>query len=548
MNSIEQIRKEALRVWGEMGQRQKLAVGLLVMGSVVALALLGLWASRPEYTTVYTGLSEEDAASIVDVLQKLGVPYQLAGNGTTIRVSSKEVYNVRLEVAREGLPSGGIVGFELFDQGGLTALGMSEFTQRINYQRALEGELARTISALDGVQQARVHLVIPEKALFTENQSKPTASVVLALRPGRTLSEDRIWGISNLVASSVEGLEPDHVTIVDVNGRVLAEGTDGQSAGKSGPRLSAAQLNVQQEVERHLENGLQQKLNTALGPNKAVVMVNAELNWAEIETTSEIFEPEGSGQAGVVRSQQQSIEATGAITVAGGVPGVDANVVPIYQSVITGTQEGGVVRHDTTVNYEVSKTVMRTVNTPGNIRRLSVAVLLDSNDPDLVAQQPAIEQMAQAAVGYNPDRGDVVTIDLVPFDDHLAEQARALEEAERWALYMSLARLAAPILGLGILLFFVRRTFSSLEERMIVDLGPAPLLQLEGPTDKADIPEMGVGEPGSLLAALDQPMDEVEDMALDLEDIRRRKQLTQVAEEHPDAVARVVQRWLLEEG
>lgn len=540
MNVIQQLWNEASRTWGGMGRRQKLLASTLSVGSLLVLIFFAVWASRPNYTTAYTGLSEKDAAEIVDILQKQGIPYELTGDGTTIRVPSQDVYKVRLEVARQGLPRGGTVGFELFDQSGLGNLGMTDFTQRVSYQRALEGELSRTISALDGVEQARVHLVIPEKRLFTQNQAKSTASVMLELHPGRSLSEDQVWGISNLVASSVEGLEADNITIVDVHGRVLAEGTASQSAEKSGLRLNMAQISAGRDVERNLEGRLQQMLDEALGPNKAVVRISADLDWAQVETTSEQFKPESDSQAGVVRSLRQTLETTGGITVTGGVPGVDANVAPIYQPVITGTQGAGLVRRDTTVNYEVSKTVMRTVNTPGDIKRLSVAVLLDSNDANLVAQQPAIEQMVQAAIGYNSTRGDTVTVDVLPFDNQLAEETSALKEAQRRDLYMDLARLGAAILGVLILLFFVRRTFRRLEERVFVDLGPAPVPQLEGPT-MIEAPATTGTLLGRLAAADEEPA-----LELDLKELRQHRQMIEVAKEQPDTIARVVQRWLTE--
>lgn len=569
MDIIQQLRDEVLRIWGEMNRWQKILVGVLGVSTLLALGLLAIWAGRTEYTTAYTDLSEEDAAAIVDILQNQGVPHQLAAGGTTIRVPEPQIHQVRLDVAREGLPRGGAVGFELFDRGGLANLGMTEFTQRVNYQRALEGELSRTISTINEVEQARVYLVIPEETLFTQNKKEPTASIMVELKPGRSLREDQIWGIGNLTASSVEGLKAENVTIVDVHGQVLAEGTASQATSRSNLRLTMAQMDAERSVERSLEEEVQRMLDTALGPNKALVRINAELEWDQVETTSEQFETQDGGQTGVVRSLRQSIESTGgAAAVTGGVPGVDANVLPIYQPVITGTQgAGGVIRQDSVVNYELSKTVKRTVDNPGDVKRLSVAVVLNSNDDTLIAQQPAIEQMVQAAVGYNADRGDAVTVDLVPFDDRLAEEARAMEEAQRRAEYMSLARLGAAILGLLIVLFFVHRAFRRLEEQVFVDLGPAQVPQLEGPVrerrrrpDKRATEEGVEGLTEDLTQALTTDVGEMtsgelerligeaeHEMELDVEDIRRRKRMNVTAQEQPEAVARVIQRWLEEE-
>lgn len=546
MDIVQQLREELVRVWSGLSRRQRILVGVLGVGSLVLLGLFAMWAGRPNYATAYTGLSEKDAADVVKVLQDLGVPYRLTDGGTAIQVPAQDVYRVRLEVARQGLPRGGSVGFELFDQGGIGNLGMTEFTQRVNYQRALEGELARTITAMEGVEQARVHLVLPEKRLFAQQQEKPTASVMLVLRPGARLSEEQIWAIGNLVASSVEGLEPEQVTIVDTHGRVLAEGGVKRTGESSRMRLSLAQISAEREVELELESRLQRMLDTALGPNKAVVRVSADLDWSQIETTREQYEPQGGSRTGVIRSFRQTIESTGGITVTGGVPGVDANVLPIYQPVITGTEQAGLVRNDTVVNYEISKTVMRTVNAPGDIKRLSVAVLLDSNDPNLIAQQPAIEQMVRAAIGYNGERGDSVTVDFLPFSNELAEQAQALEEVQRRALYMNLARIGLAVLGLLLLLFFLRRFFYRLEERVFVTVERPEMPQLEAPAEAPAgvTAEALTAEPGSLLDLLEEG--EVF-TPLDLEDIRRRKRMVALAQENPEAVARVIQRWLAEE-
>ncbi len=233
---MNQLWSEGARLWNSLGRRQQVVLVVLGVGVVVLLGMLAMWAGQPEYTTAYTNLSEQDAAAIVQQLQKQQVPYQLIGNGTTIRVPANRVYAIRLDMARLGLPKGGGVGFELFDGNNLSSLVVTDFAQRINFQRALEGELGRTIGGLDAIEQARVHLVIPERTLFTEQAKEPTASVMVRLRSGRKLSEEQVWAIGNLVASSVEGLRPENVTIVDVNGRVLAEGAGGETkASKTGP-------------------------------------------------------------------------------------------------------------------------------------------------------------------------------------------------------------------------------------------------------------------------------------------------------------------------
>lgn len=532
---MNQLWSEGLRLWNSLGRRQQIALVVLMVGMVAVLVVFAIWAGQPEYATAYTNLSEQDAAAIVQQLQKQQIPYQLTGDGTTIRVPSNRVYQVRLDMARQGLPKGGAVGFELFDGGNLSSLAMTDFAQRINYQRALEGELSRTIGGLDAVEQARVHLVIPEKTLFSEQAGVPTASVVLRLRTGRKLSEEQIWSIGNLVASSVEGLQPENVTIVDVNGRLLAEGAAGDTrAARSGPRLTMAQLAAQRDFAQDLENRLQQMLDRTLGSGKAVVRATVMLDWAQVETTKESYNPSTGDKAGVVRSAHEVVERQATGGTAGGVPGTSSNLpplgaVPSYQGVLTDTTGGPYVRHEATVNYEVNKTVERQVNSPGTVKRLSVAVLLDSSiDP---ARMTAIEEMMASAAGIDRTRGDTITVDTLTFESTAAQDKKALEEQQRWSLYMDLARIGAALLGLALVLWFLRRSFKRLEARVPTAtlLPPAPeVAQLPTPLQIIGEEEMA------------------EELELDLEDIRRRKRVEELAKSQPEVVARVIQRWLAE--
>jgi flagellar M-ring protein FliF len=275
----------------------KLFVILGLIGAVLAFAMVSmLWLSGDvNQQVLYTQLTVEDAAAITSKLREMKVPYSIAGDGTTILVPSSTVYETRLRLASEGLPQGGGVGFELFDQ---RSFGMTEFVQKLNYRRALQGELARTIMQLAAVHTARVHIVLPEKSLFLDRQEKPTASVALKLIPGRRLSRDQVRGIAHLVASSVEGLDPDDVTIVDTSGQILSR----QDENTSFLSQTEAQLTYQQTLEQNLEHRVQTLLERAVGKGKVLVRVTAALDFQHIERTEERFDSDNPA----VRSEQRN--------------------------------------------------------------------------------------------------------------------------------------------------------------------------------------------------------------------------------------------------
>lgn len=531
------------QAWSNLTSAQRVAVGV---GAVALLALalyVGFWTQTPDYATLYTGLSEEDAAAIVDQLRTLGVPYRLLQGGTAIQVPAREVYNVRLEMAKQGLPKGGTVGFELFDGGQLGNLGMTDFMQRVNYQRALEGELARTIASMEPVASARVHIVIPEPSLFISEERAPTASIVLGLKPNAELTRTQVRAITYLVASSVEGLKPSNITLVDVAGNILSAAGEADAV-PSTLAASTGQLEVQRAYERELETRLQTMLDQALGPNRALVRVSATFNWDQKQINSETYAPLTDG-VGVVRSEtsrEETFEGTG--TPAGGVPGVDSNAqTPTYPTAGS-TGPSKYTRQDTTRNYEVSKVVQSVVQAPGTLQRLSVAVLMDDKIPQ--AQAESIQAMMVAAAGIDATRGDTVAVQRIPFEAQAAEEP-ATAEAERKALWLTLMRLAALLLAMVLLLRFARLTFRDLARRLGQDQvpyvavveeelpAPAPAQPLPEPAAKQELPapEATPAEP--------QP-EEVPRPAPD----PLRNQLIAVAEEDPQLIAELIQTWLAE--
>jgi flagellar M-ring protein FliF len=353
------------QLWDGLTATQRVVLIAVTAGLLVGFASLAFWAGTPEYAVLYGRLGALDAAQVVEKLADDGVPYRLADGGATVLVPADRVYDVRLTLAGEGIPQGGVVGFEIFDQ---TGFGMTDFAQKVNYNRALEGELTRTIGRLTGVEGARVHLVVPERRLFEEEERPASASVVLQLAPARQLGAKQIEGVVYLVSSSVEGLDPDGVTVVDTRGTVLY-----QVDGEEGGLLAGNQLEFKQAYEKDVERRVRDMLERVLGAGAAVVKVAAQFDFDRVEETSETFDPEGV----VVRSEERASESATGVAGPTGVPGVASNVGSVTEGTTAGESGGTSTRESETVNYEVSKTVTRIQRTQGALSRLTVAVAVD---------------------------------------------------------------------------------------------------------------------------------------------------------------------------
>jgi flagellar M-ring protein FliF len=437
----------------------------VLIGSVVAalagFATLLLWSNEPEFRPLFTNLSQDDAAAIVNKLKDERVPYRLMAGGSSIAVPAEQVHESRLRLASEGLPKGGGIGFELFDRANFN---MTNFVQHLNYQRALQGELARTIGQIAVVEQARVHLVVPQKSVFLDEQQKPSASVVLKLRSGAQLAKPQIQGIIHLVASSVEGLQPTQVTIVDTNGRMLAGGEDQEGFG----HLSTSQLEFQHGLEREIERKIQSLLERAVGPQKAMVRVSAAVDFQRVESTHEVFDPAST----VVRSEQRGIEkSSGSSANPSGPPGVASNV-PGAQIPPTppANASSEMQKQNEVVNYEVSKSIKRVVEPVGKIKRLSAAVLIDGTTKDgayvprAEAEMKRYHMLVKTAMGFDAERGDQVEVINVPFDGSQAADVEAVGQGQGPApLWLDIAkRIGAPMLAFIVLLLFLRGLFKRL--------------------------------------------------------------------------------------
>ena len=446
---------------------KRMLVAVVAGVAALAFAILIFVTNRTDYRPLFTNLSTEDAGEIVRKLKDSKTPYQITADGKGVLVPSDKVYELRLTLASEGLPQGGGVGFEIFDR---KNFGMTEFVQKLNYQRALQGELSRTIAQIQGVEQARVHLVVPEKTLFKDSEKPATASVILRMKSNRSLRDSEVQGVIHLVSSAIEGMDPEHVTVLDSRGKILSKG------GSSDPtaRMTSAMQETQRSYEKNVEDRLQSLLDKIVGGGKSVARVTATFDFKQVERVEEKFDPETIA----VRSEQRTEEKGGASSVVGGAPGVQTNLGRTAPT--SGSGAGGGSKNDETLNYEVSRSTAKIVEPVGTLSKLSVAVLVDGKyempaavkegqtakakyTPRSPDELQKIEALIRSAVGFNTERGDQLSVQNIPFQD-VGEVGT--EETNKWwsnPFYQSLVK--NLVIGLGfvaLVMFVIRPLINSL--------------------------------------------------------------------------------------
>ena len=541
MEALNPILEPFQRVWRGLGQAQRIGLGIVVAALVGLVAIVSTVGHSADSAVAFSGLNTDDEAAIVQKLKDAKIPFTLEGGGT-IRVPSGVLQEARLATAGMGLngkPATGS-GFELFNQ---PTFGQTEFTQKVNYQRALESELARSINQMDAVDSSRVHLVVPEQTLFTTQQQPTTASIMLKLKPGRHLDSAQARAISNLVAGSVQGLKPQNLTIVDVNGNILTpDDTSDSSAG-----LSNKQLQTERGYESNMEHHLQAMLDSVLGPGKASVRVSALMNWDQMEQTDETYTPADPTQSPVLTSK--SITETsngGGAGAVGGVPGAASNnaSVPTYQ----GSSAGGATtsRTDTETTYQLSKSIQKRVQAPGAVTRLSVSVMLDDdpNNPNTAMVQ-SVQNAVNAAAGIDPNRGDLLTVTTLPFNrtDFLLAQAAMTDAAQKEQI-MSYARLGAlalgPLVMLAILFFIFRRGKRKVVVSEAVAGQTGDQTQMPPLVDSGEKPAPQMA-PGRSAKHIGQPITE------DPQKVYIREQIQVLGKTNPSTVAQLIQTWMDED-
>lgn len=434
--------------WQAFSATQKAAVVLAGTGLVAAVFYLNTVLVQLSYAPLFKGLSAEDAGAIVQKLEEMKVPYRLTDGGGTIVVPKGEVYRTRANLAASGALTGGGSGFELFDK---TRLGVTDFEQQVNYQRALQEELRRSIVQLVEIEQARVHLVIPRKSVFVEEQQKPSASIAVKLKPLAHLKPAQVEGIVGLVCGAVEGLKPEDVHVIDMAGNVLSDSVTTSTQARAIQTLQ----DLQRAYERELERRITGVMARILGPDKAVAVVSADFDFSERETVTTIAYGEP-----VVVSEQTLTEqnSTGA---ASGVPGTTSNLVPTYPS---GTAEGqGYSRQEVTRNFQVGQRQEKVIEVPGRLKRLVTSVVVDTSLNRATIQR--IENVVAGAIGYDAERGDEIQIASMTFDksyqkkmeaEMAAAEAKAKKEAQREQILTLVKQGVIGLVALISLLLFIR--------------------------------------------------------------------------------------------
>src|SRR4051812_8688200 len=391
--NVDQLRRRASQTLSGFSTGQKVITGLAVAGLIVGALTFSSWAGKPSYAPLFTNLQPSDAAAITQKLTSSKVPFKLADGGASVLVPQSQVYQQRLNLSASGLPTGGSQGYALLDKEGITS---SEFRQRVDYQRALEGELAKTVGAIDGVSAATVHLVIPPNDVFAEDSHKPTASVLVQNTPGKNMAPGQVQAVVHLVSSSVEGLNPNDVTVADSKGNVLsAPGDDGMLA-------AAGDARTQQRVtyENTVAKSLQDMLTQVIGPNHAVVRVTADLDFDQRSTTNETFD---HNPAPVISQSTSSESYNG-----GGAPGATGTLGTGTAATTASGNASLYTNTDTPNPTAAGKTPEQVKQPPGAVNRLSIAVALDSNVK--TADANTVQQLVSAAAGINAQRGDTVVV------------------------------------------------------------------------------------------------------------------------------------------
>ncbi|QDR80487.1 flagellar basal-body MS-ring/collar protein FliF [Sporomusa termitida] len=512
------LKEQSLRLWQNMNNKHR----YIILGTAACLFLAILswsywWGGRPDNVPLFTTLEAEDAGKVTAKLKEMKVPYevQTGSNGTVVLVPSKDVHTLRLDLASQGLPRGN-KGFELFEQ---NKFGTTEFQNKVQLLQAIQGELTRTIEQMEEVEKARVHIVMSEDSLYKKSEKPATASIMLKLKPSTQLSPQQIKGIVNLVGHSVQGLKPENITVVDHLARVLNE--QSEEAHMAGT-TTLTQFEMTKKVQDDLQKNVQSLLDQTLGVGKAAARVNVELNFDQRTLDRQIFEPVVDDKGIIRSSQEMSENYTGSAGGPGGVPGTTSNI-PGY--VTSNNSQSDYEKKEVIRNFEINETKEKVVSTPGSIKRLTVAVLVDAAVPR--DQQDSLSKTVASAIGINPARGDSIAVESIQFSTELADKQRQDEEAlarqQQQALMLKVGLLIIAIIAI---LYLLRRYTQRRQQEEFVealDVQPQPIADAE---EQAAVKEL---------------------TAQEKERAEQRSTVEKYAKSRPEDVAQLIKTWLAEE-
>lgn len=516
MNFKDLLDKQKQR-WQETSQNRKVLVILISAVILAGLVYLTINLTKTNYALLLGNLESKDAGNIVAQLESEKIPYQLTNQGTTIMVPREQVDEIRVKLASDGLLTGAGNGFELFDE---SKFGETDFEQQISYQRALQEELRRTITHVEGVEQARVHLVLPQKSVFIDDEGIASASVVLKLKPNANLRPEQVKGLNDLIVGSVEGLQADNVHIIDTEGHVLNEfmkGSDLAGVSYSGTVLERQQQ-IRRAYEKELENRVQNMLARVLGPNKAVAMVTAEMDFDQQQTnTTEVL------PGPIVSERSTNTEGTGSSV--GGVPGSTTQMPGQSIPSENATGQDSYTQSDDVKNYQHGSRNQSVIQAPGKLLRLSTAVVLDESVT--ILDQEKVQQLVTAAIGFDLQRGDQITVSAMAFDRSqydFAEEPPDTSQQEKELLYMTIAAVVGGLLILLLLLAYWlrRRRRNKARAEAVIEAPPAVPIETVQPEEE-EKPEWEIPPPKD-----------------------KQKQLKELAEKRPRDIAAVLKVWLRE--
>ncbi len=524
------------------GRKLILAIGAAAV--VAAMAGVWMWGQQPDYKVLFSNFSDRDGGAIVAELEKMGIPYKYAEGGGAVMVPAANVHDARLKLASQGLPKGGNVGFELMEN---QRLGSSQFIEQINFQRAMEGELARSIESVSAVQAARVHLAMPKDSVFVTEQKMPTASVLLNLHPGRTLDAQQVSAIVHLVASSVPELSPKNVTLIDQNGNLLSD------AGKpTNNALDPAKMKYVQDLQTSVARRIESIISPIVGAENVRAEATADVDFSRSEQAVESYKPNQTPDAMAIRSQQSSESANGG-GAAGGVPGALSNqppapaTAPVTAPAPAAAAAPGAApvatRKDSTVNYDVDKTIQYVQQSGGGLKRLSVAVVVNhrksvakdgkvSYKPLSAAEMTQITNLVKEAMGFNQARGDTLNVVNSPFAQ---PEVEAIPETPMWkepgTIQMAKDTGKYLLMGIALLLLYLR-VLKPLLKKLSEPLAlPAPAAM-----DAAGHPQLAGAAAGTDgMMALPPGANHYQD------NLTRAQQL---AKDDPRVVANIVKTWV----
>jgi flagellar M-ring protein FliF len=513
--------------------KQKYIIGGLIGLFLVILIAILITKNlhKEDYAVLYSGLAPDDAGNILTALSQENIPYKLEVNGTIIMVPKDKVYDARLKLAAKGLPSGKVVGFEIFEE---PKLGTTQFQENVNYIRAVEGELTRTIKQLDAVMDAKVNIALPKDSIFVRQEDEAKASVVIKLWPDKDLTKEQIKAIVFLVSRAVPNLKPENVTVVDNRGRVLSDLIDEESANESGDKT----VDLKRKLERQLEKDIQSMLAKVVGPERVVVKASVELETGKVHQKDEIYDPDKVAVVSERKIKESETEESQTINAP---PGTPTNVPPVMNTPIMGGGGKKKEKSDITTNYDVSKSMIETQKPLFTIKKVSVGVMIDGKykeikdkDGNIIKQfEPrsqqelqSYENLIKSAIGFDPNRGDQVTVISVPFEA-VSMQEEASPKQQSLIMYIIAGILLLLILGLLAFIFIKKKQ----KKEEIVTTTTVPSTQLAGVAAEA----------------LAKKYEEEKGLVSEIEKLPEYLKILEIAEENPQMIANIITKWIKED-